>query len=136
MSLKLGERNSSSLLNTTATFDESSPVTKLDISDRTQTVKVTKPIPSGLPSIDGYKFLSKGMKCEYPTPHDNLDRALEKCNNHEDVCKAIHLRFCDNRLDKQSYSTCSTAPVPDTSGDGCIFIRKGILLKLFISIQY
>ena len=126
MSLKLGERNSSNLLNTTTTFDESQPVTKLDISDRTQTVKVTKPIPSGLPSIDGYKFLSKGMKCEYPTPHDNLDRALEKCNNHEDVCKAIHVRFCDNRVDGQSYSTCSTAPVPDTSGDGCIFIRDSM----------
>ena len=134
MSLKLGERNSSNLLNTTTTFDESQPVTKLDISDRTQTVKVTKPIPSGLPSIDGYKFLSKGMKCEYPTPHDNLDRALEKCNNHEDVCKAIHVRFCDNRLYGQSYSTCSTAPVPDTSGNGCIFDRNGMLLKLSIFI--
>ena len=134
MSLKLGERNSSNLLNTTTTFDESQPVTKLDISDRTQTVKVTKPIPSGLPSIDGYKFLSKGMKCEYPTPHDNLDRALEKCNNHEDVCKAIHVRFCDNRLHGQSYSTCSTAPVPDTNGDGCIFIRNGMLIKLSIFI--
>ena len=126
MSLKIGERNSSNLLNTTTTFDESSPVTKLDISDHTQTVKVTKPMPSGLPSIDGYKFLSKGMKCEYPTPHDNLERALEKCNNHGDVCKAIHVQFCDNRSYKQSYSTCSTAPVPDTSGDGCIFIRDSM----------
>ena len=135
MSLKLGERNSSNLLNTTTTFDESPHATKLDISDHTQTSKVTKPMPSGLPSIDGYKFLSKGMKCEYPTPHDNLDRALEKCNNHEDVCKAIHVRFCDNRLYEQSYSTCSTAPVPDTSGNGCIFIRNGMLLQLSIFIE-
>ena len=128
MSLKLGERNSSNLLNTTTTFDESQPVTKLDISDRTQTVKVTKPIPSGLPSIDGYTFLSKGMRCEYPTPHGNLERALEKCNNHRDVCKAIYVRFCDNRLHGQSYSTCSTAPVNDISDNGCIFIRNGMLL--------
>ena len=136
MFLKPGERNSRITLSTKSIFAESEHTTTLDTSDNTETSMVTKSLPSGLPSIAGYKFLSKGMKCEYPTPHDSLYRALEKCNNHEDVCKAIHVRFCDNRVYEQSYSTCSTAPVIDTSGNGCIFVRDGMLLKLFIFIRY
>ena len=125
MYLKIGEEDSRNLFNTTRVYNESQTVTK---SDHTETSIATKSIPSGLPSIHGYMFLSKGMRCEYPTPHDNLERALGKCNNHTDVCKAIYVRFCDNRLDGQSYSTCSTAPVNDTSDNGCIFIRNGMLL--------
>ena len=124
MFLTLGEGVSRNLLNTATIYSESQPVTKSDASHNTETSKTTKSIPSGLPSIHGYDFLSKGMRCKYPTPHDNLERALEKCNNHKDVCKAIYVRFCDNRLHGQSYSTCSTAPVNDISDNGCIFIRN------------
>ena len=128
MSLELGEENSRNLLSTTRVYNESQPVTKFDASDHTETSIATKSIPSGLPSIHGYDFLSKGMRCEYPTPHGNLERALEKCNNYKEVCKAIYVQFCDNRLHGQSYSTCSTAPVNDISDNGCIFIRNGMLL--------
>ena len=131
MYLKIGEEDSTSRLNSTRVYNDSQPVTKSSTYDHTETSIATKLIPSGLPSIHGYKFLSKGMRCEYPTPHDNLNRALEKCNNHRDVCKAIYVRFCDNRLHGQSYSTCSTAPVHDNSDNGCIFIRNGMLIDFF-----